>query len=245
MNARDQAIINALLKISRICGVFPSEKPSRLFYSYQVLLFGSTLSFGLFSIYKTHFNNFVEDNSLDIFIKTITLSINVLLSISMQFSSLWRPERWRNFYESLKIGCTTDGRRNKSVVLEVLAVNTFFLARLSFVTYALYSLLGMRVVLNNLFIPIIDYYSIIFVLIIVHVNCVIKKKFLLINIFLRRARSIKQTQECYTKTKLLLDDFNRLFGYQIFYLTIRCIFIILECLHNGLKFTNSQHVEYS
>lgn len=240
MDAIDETAINAFLKISRICGVFPPKKHSRLFYIYQVLIFGFTLFFGVFSTYCMVSRMLMTDSSLDIFVNILIFIINVILGLSMQYNTIFCPEEWRNFYENLKIGCNKTKLKQNYMILEVLIINIFFFTRFFVFEYLVFTLFGMEVVIENLFIQLIDYYSIIFLMIVVHINFVIKKKFLLMNCFLRSTRSIRRIQEYYAKTIQLLDIFNHLFGYQIICLIARAIGIILQFLHYGLKLNNAE-----
>lgn len=132
MNTKDEAVINAFLKTSRICGIFPSGEPSSLLYAYQVLICVLTLLYGVFSIYKFIFNNSVDEHSMDIFINTLTTFICITLGFSMQFISLWQPEGWRGLYKNLKIGCYKTKSRDKCISLELLAAKHFLLCKIFF-----------------------------------------------------------------------------------------------------------------
>lgn len=238
MNKRDQAVINVFLKISKICCVFPTERPSRRYYSYQVLIFISTLLYGIFCIYNNAVNYTFNKSSLDIFMEALSLSFSVMLGFSIQFPTIWRPDEWRKLYQNLKTGGKEAKTGNKDALFEVLIVHLFFFIRLILTIYAWLTMIGIRAALNHLFRPLVDYFSMIFVLLIVHVNIIIKRRFFLMNLYLKRANCVRHVQEIYTQTTHLIDDFNTVFGYQILFMMARAISVILECLHNSLKYAD-------
>lgn len=243
MLTRNHATINALLKISRICGIFPTEKPSPLFYTFQILVFALTFSYGVFCLY----NNFVADSvgksSLDIFMQSLSLSLTLLLGLSLQLCVLSYPERWRNLYKNLRIDSNRTKIGNESAAIELLFANLLFLIKFVLITYGIVLIYGVPGALINLFRPLVDYYIIIYVLMILHVNSIIKGKFTLMNIFMRRGNCVKHVQRIYIKTTKLIDNFNDVFGNQILIISAHTISYALESFYNTLKYCDLQNTE--
>lgn len=242
MNARNRAVITILIKISTICGILPSEKPSRLFNSYQILVFSSLLLCGLYSLYNNIMTYSLSKDALDIFIETLSLSITIILSFAFQFSVLWYPQRWRKLNQKLKFGCkSTETGVKHGIFLEMFGYNLFFFGRFSLTTYIIISKRGIRTILENFSRPLVDYCSMIFILTLVHINIVIKKKFFLMNTNLKRANCVQNMRKLYMKSIQLIDDFNSTFGCQIIFITARGICVILQCLHWSLQNTNTKN----
>lgn len=168
--------------------------------------------------------------------EALPLSFSVMLGFSIQFSTLWRSEQWRKLYKNLKFDCQGIKIRSNGAFFEVLIVHVFFFARLVLIVYAWLSMVNIRAVLTHFSRLLVDYFAMILVLMLIHVNTVIKRKFLLMNDFLKRANCIRHIQEMYTQNTDLIDDFNSAFGYQILFMIFRAISVILECLHNSLKY---------
>lgn len=235
MNAKDKTVIRIFSTISAFCGILPSEKPSRLFYSYQIFIFTFTLLCNFFCLYNNIVTYSFGRDSLDAFITALATFNTIILSFAFQFPVLWYAELWRNFNQKLKAGCSKTPIRSKIVFLEVFAAHIFFFGRLFLITYGIISMAGIRVILKNFSRPLTDYYSMIFTLNLVHINIVIKKKFSYINIYLRRTNCVRHVQKLYIETIKLIQDFNNYFGCQILFITARGISVILQCLHGSLK----------
>lgn len=245
MNTRDEAVINKLLKISSILGIFPTEKPSWWFLSYQSLMFAFILFSGIFSLYSIFVIFTFKRDTLDVSMDVLCSSFYLMLGVSFQYPTLLHPDEWRNFNKNLKVGCKETKTGDRSALLEVLFINLLFFTRTVAMISMVYSKIGIVYVLYNFSRPLIDSCCIIFLFMIVHVNIIIKKKYLLINKCIMRANSLRYIQRIYVDTTQLVNDFNRIFGYQILFISGRAIIILLQCLQRNLIEANFENIYYS
>lgn len=236
MNNRDEEIINALVKIAKICGIFPSEKPSRWFYCYQITMFIFNILCSISCIYRNATLFYASGRSIDIFIDILTSCFAIMQGLSFQFSCLFFAEKWRTFYEDIKFNYNKTMEHGKTnVLVEIVVLHLIFFIRLIFSFWAWYPLIGLEATINNFFRYLNDYYCMISVVLLVHINIIIKRKYSLINKFLRSSNCLQHVENIYRKTSLLIDDFNYTFGYQILFIMGNAIASILECLNNVLK----------
>lgn len=234
MNAKDKEIINILLKIARICGTFPTEKPSRRFYVYQCLIFICNLFFITFGMYRNLSNYYRDSNTLNIFMDVMTSSLVGLQGLSYQLLCLCYPERCRKFYRKLKMvfDKTTTTTNKTGVYLEMFALHAVFLLKVFLLFWIWVPVVGIEINLNYSFRILNDYYTMVSVLLLVHINIVLKERFILMNAFLQRSNCVRYVQKVYGKTIRLIEDFNSIFGYHILLLMAFLIFLSLESLNN-------------
>lgn len=235
MNTRDEEIINVLLKIGRICGTFPSERPSRWIYCYQVMMFIFNILSSVFCIYSNAATYYPSARPLDIFTNFVTSSFVAMQGLSFQFFCLFFPEKWRTLYEDIKFNYDkTTVYRKMNVFVELLILHLFFLIRVIFSFWTWFPLLGLQATMNYFLRYLNDYYNMISIVLLVHVNIVIKKHFFSMNKFLIRSNYVQYAQKVYGKTTQLLEDFNYTFGYPILFMMGNVIALMLDCLNDVL-----------
>lgn len=245
MHTKDKTAIKTLLKIARIWGIFPFQKPSYPFYVYQALMFFTNLLYSTFSIYRnaTHFLNM--DEPISTFIDLTTALITIFMGLSIQLLSLWNPEKWRDLYKHLGIDSNsnfiTSGKR--SVYFEIIIVHIFFCLKIMFAIWVWTPLIGLRFTENYCFRHINEYFSVLLTMILVHINRIMKINFSLMNEGLKRSEYVKTYQITYGKLLLLIEKFNRVFGYQILFLMGHSIAIMLESLNYSLLFSDLSKTE--
>lgn len=233
MEGRDNTVIEALLKIAKACGTFPFCS-----LTYQIIIITLTLFYGIYSIYTNAVTYYPGKEPIMIFMDFLVSSFTVLLGVSIQVLSLCRLDVWKQLYQNLKVDCIKNSSTRKSnVFLELLAVHLIYFVRLFLVVLAWLPLVGIAA-LNYFFRHLNEYYSMIYVLLLIHINIVIKRKFSLMNMFLRRSTCVRYVQRNYQKTMKLIDDFNIAFGHQILLIMVHAGIALLECLNNCLRFTD-------
>lgn len=243
MDGRDNTIIEALLKIAQICGTFPSKTISFESFTYQLVIITLTLFNGVYSIYTNAVTYDPDKNAIMIFMEFLISSFTVVLGVSIQLISLRHYKICILFFQNLKVGCVKNSNSRKlSVFLELFAVHLAYFTRLSFIVWAWLPLIGTSA-LNYFFRHLNEYYSMIYVLLLVHINIVIKRKFLLLNKFLNHSNCIRYVRQNYGKTLQLINNFNIIFGYQILLIVTHAGIALLECLHDCLRFTDFKSIQ--
>lgn len=246
MNSRDKGVIVVLLKIARICGTFPFERPSHFAYYYQIFIVTLNLLWSIFSIYNNTTSNFYENKtSMFVFTDLFNSFFIMVHGLSIQLIALWCPSAWRNLYKDLKIGCCKTTTET-SIYLEILAVHLYSFVRFIFVNWTYIPIIGIGISKNYIFRNLNEYYSFISIMMVVHVNNIIRRKFRLLNEILRSSNCVRHVQMNYRKTTHLIDSFNGVFGYQILFIMAHAIVGMLECLNNVLTlhdYTKSKDVK--
>lgn len=229
MNARDKGILSALLKIARVCGTFPSEEPSKCFYIYQCLLFIWNLSYTVLGIwYNADVYEMKEVKALAGYLTSFLVAMQ---GLSFQLMCLCYPEHWRKFYVNLQTHHDKTPIKKRYVFMEVLILYIIICIRIFLVLWTWIKIVGIQILAGYSFRHFNDCYTMVSVLILVHINMVIKRKFLLINKTLRHSHCIRYAQEVYCGTIKLIQDFSHIFGYQIIIVIANTISILLENLH--------------
>lgn len=238
MEASDQLTIKTLLKFCRICGTFPPEKPSRWFYTYQILICILNLLYSAFCMYHITIVACLEKNSLDVILSILTSFFATMQSLSFQIVCLWFPDAWKNLYENLNIDYIENESRNLWVFLEILIFNLLFLIKLALGLWIWYPLSGISQLMNHNFRHINDYFCMVSVLVLVHVNVIIRKKILLMNEILMRSQCTRSIQATYFKIIHLINRFSVTFGYQILCVLVHTMAVLLQSLRNVLWFND-------
>lgn len=240
MDARDETVINVLLKISRITGFIPPNEQSRWFYTRQILTITFNLFYSCFCIYQSiiSINHFSHQNTTDITISILSSFSVVAQGLSFQIVSLWIPKAWNNLHENLTVDYIDISNGKRNAFLEVVIMHLIFLARLAGIVWIWYPVGGIYGLWNNSFRLINDYCFFISVLLMIHVNIIIKKKSLLMNSFLLRPNCLRRVYATYGKIKKLIDYFNIAFGYQILFILAYSTTVVLQSLQDCLWFNN-------
>lgn len=251
MEASDEVSIKTLLKFTTICGTFPPEKPSRWLYTYQIFIFIFNLLYSVFCIYCIITEMYFERNPLDVVLGTLTSLLAAMQGLSFQIACLWFPGAWKNLYENLNIDFAAFQTRKLWIFLEIFIINAFFFTRLALGVWIWYSLSGIYVLMYHNFRHINDYFCMVSVLLLVHVNIVIKKKCLLMNDILMHSYCTRNIQATYLQITQLIENFNVAVGYQTLLLLAHTMLVILQSLQDVLWLNNYDpkillwHVVYS
>lgn len=236
MDAKDKASIETLLKITRICGTFPSQQPSRWCNIYQFVIFLLNILFSIYSICNNARLWYSRKTTMDTVLELLTSFTALLQGSSIQFSSLWCPNGWRQLYADLIQDdcCNNNNTKKLGVYFEIFIAHVFILTKIFYVLWIWIPLIGFEITSNYIFRPINEYYTLISIMLLMHVNTVIRKKFVMVNQILKRTKSTRYIQTVYTRNVRLIDSFNCVFGYQILFLMAHTIATILECLYSSL-----------
>lgn len=226
--------MKVLVAIARICGILPSEKPSHYTYCYQISMFTITFIWSAFSTYCIANTLYNSVTTMDLFINLLSSFFLMAQGCSIQLLALCRASVWRNLYKNLRIGCHKTASAKMNTYLEVLFAHVFFFVRLIFVTWAWLPLTDSDLYRNYCFRTLNEYYCLITIMLMVHVNIIIKKKLCVMNENLRRSKCVRHVQVAYRKNLQLIDKFNSIFGNHILVIMARAIAVSLECLHNVL-----------
>lgn len=239
MDARDEKIISVLVKIARVCGIFPSEKPSRYLHYYQILLLILNILCSIFSAYNNTSAFFASRGILDIFINLLVSCFATMQGVSLQFLCLLFMKKFRIIYEDITMKCKiTTTNQKKGIFLEIIAIHLIFFIRLFLSIWLWYPLLGIKAIMNCLFRHLNDYFCMISLMLLIHINTIIKRRFCLINTVMMESNCLQRIQKVYFDTIQLIDDFNYVFGYQILFMMGHTIALLLESLHNLLRFNS-------
>lgn len=246
MDAKDKVTIQILLKIAKLFGIFPTEKPSRFAYCYQILIFTLTLFWSAYSIYSTATNGlYTNETTMFVFIDLVSSSFMMIHGVVTQLVTLLCPSGWRKLYEDLEIGCcrTTTGRA--SIYLELCIVHTLLFSRVALLYWAWLPVVGLHILKNYTFRSVNEYYSLLSTMIMVHVNVIIKRKFQLMSEILKNSKCLRHVQKSYKQTTQLINTFNSVFGYQILFIVAHCIFVLLENLETALRYSANRILFWS
>lgn len=243
MDARDKAVIEILLKIARVCGTFPSAKPSRLAYSYQTVMFALNVTWSIASMWNNAKEIYFFKSSLDIFIDLLVSFCAMIEGSSMQLLSLYCPSGWRDLYKDLPTDSCKPAKGGVKVYLEILALHLFWSVRFAIVIWTWMPIMGWSMHKRYSFKQFNEYVSLISILLLVHVNIVIKRKFRLMNEMLRTSHAVRRVQVIYSKTTRLIDSFSCVFGYQILFIVAHAVVALLESLNTVLTYGDYSKTE--
>lgn len=244
MNARDHKIINTLWKIAKISATLPSKKPSRLFNIYQILMITFSLFLSVFSIYNGAILVYGKINSIDFFINLLSQIIYAMMGLVMLFHPLKSPQKWRKLYANLvrnRISKKPTTNCNISAFIETLTLCVIWFCRATYSIWVWFPITGLIPCALHIYRHLNDFYSLMLIALLVHVNVVIKKRFFFINQMLKRADNIRQVQKLYRETVGMIEMFSNAFGYQIMFIVATVIVVILESSNNFLY--NRSHIQ--
>lgn len=238
MDANDKVTIKTLVKFGQACGILPSEKPSRWFYTYQFLICILNLLYSAFCMYNIANEVHPNKNSLNMVLNTLVSFFAAMQGLSFQIVSLWHPSAWNKLDENLTVDCAEAKTGKNLIFVKTFIAHVLFYTRIALELWVWYPIAGHYALMNHNFRHFNDYCCMISVLLLVHVNIIIKKKCLLLNKVLLRSHCIRNIQVTYWKILQLIDYFSVAFGYQILFLLAYTMAIMLQSLQNVLWFTN-------
>lgn len=242
MNASDKEIISALLKIAGFCGTFPTEKKSQRFYIYQCLTFICNLCYTIFGIYNN--SSIYETDKINAFVGCIISFLVAAQGLSFQLVCLCSAKRLRKFYLNLQTHYDGAPTKRRSVFLVLLLLCVTVCVRAFLVLWIWIPDIGIQTTFSYSFRHLNDCYTMVSVLLLVHINIVVKKRFLLINSFLKHSHCVRYTQRIYGKTTQLISDFSSIFGYQILIVIANSVCALLENLHVVLWYFDYSRDDY-
>lgn len=236
MNANDENSIQILLKIARICGTFPPEKPSKWIYIYHIFTFAITLFISVISMYFNAIELYSRRDTIDVFVNVLASFFTTVQGLSIQLLTLTNPNGWRQLYEKLDCKQFLTSRK-MWVYFEIFAIQALFFLKLSFATWTWLSVGGYTISIKYFYRHLYEHYAIISIAIIVHVNLIIKRKFFAMNsILLKRNNDcIRNVQKIHREIVDIIEIFNGVFGYQILFIMAHTIVVMLENANNFMK----------
>lgn len=238
MDAKDKIAIEVFRKIGIIWCIVPPQKRSYGLRIYQTLIFVTNMLFSAFAIYSNTVFFLNMKQPISTLMDILTSLFAVFLGLSIQFLCLWYPKQWRDILKHLRIGSDKGIIISEGmfVYFEVAVVHLTFFLKLIFDIWA-WSLFGnINLILNYIFRHINEYFSMLLIIFLIHINGTIRVKFFMMNETLKRSHCVKPHQTVYGRVVQLIEKFNNLFGYQILFLMGDTIVTVLECLENNLAF---------
>lgn len=245
MEIKHKAHITVLLKIAKFIGICPVDNPSNFGIFYQIFLLCVAFCFSLFSICSNCVNNYVFITPVHAFIDLFSSISATILGTSMQITALVYAKTWRKLIRELSL--ENENHSKLSVYLELFVINILFIATVSWNFYTVSIAVGWH--LNKYYIHLIIhmYYDMIYAVLIIHINGVIKKRFATIRnkfltcptVFDKRFHHqirIRQLTRAYSEIKIILVHFNCVFGYQILFILGCSVAVMLNSLCNALNF---------
>lgn len=234
MDTKDEVILKALLKFTTLCGSFSSKKSSRWFSIYQATLLVLNLFYSIFCMYRIAIIDYPDKNAINIVLDALASFFSVMQGLSFQIACLCFSKPWRNLYDNLTIDCHRNKFGKIGIFLEIFTVQMIFIARLILAAWIWCPIIGCYKFMDYGFRHVNDYITMVSVLLIVHINIAIKKKYFLINLCLLRSNYIGNIPIIHRNVTKLIKNFNVVFGYQILFIFAHTIVVMLESLQNIL-----------
>lgn len=233
--------MESIFKISRIFGICTWETPSRFRSFYQTSILCATICISVVSIYSIGNDIYSPLSTMHAVINLLTLISTAVQGIVIQIAFLVYAKTWNSIAQELNIGKEKYSLKD---YFELFFIHFMFIGRLAWNTFITVAFVGWKPNLYNVYRTIHEYYGIIAVVMIVHTNLAIKKQFcssykVLFNpSILHHEMRLRQFEKSYRKLLQLADKFNKVFGYQILFITAWAITALLESLCISLKFFN-------
>lgn len=274
MKPRDRRAIEILLRIGSTFGVSPISSLShqgdnkvKVSFILFLLLLSSTMCVS--STYYNAKDNYVNMNKMDLFVDLLSMVFNGMLGVIIIIGSLCYSQTWKKLLVKLQssrklIQCWThffnsDKEEKVTVYTEIIVCHVIFIVRFAWDAYVWISCHGFNVYKNSIYRIYNEYCAMISILIMIHINLVIRSYFVLLNNTLRfTAREtaqqlalipiafnkpqfyneIRNIQNTYRKLSKMIEHFNTIFGYQILLLMGYTIVVTLGSLQGALKYNN-------
>lgn len=169
---------------------------------------------------------------------------------SIQISPIINRHAWRKLIRDLNLD---DGDGKKSFLcgyMELLTLHILFGARVTWNFVVWLRNIGWNSYKYYVFRSLHEYFAIISIALMVHINIIIKNRFRVANeILLHSSRisvkkiQVRQIEVTYRKLTQQLERFNRVFGYQMLFIMANAILVMLESLRNALKRSDFSVIE--
>lgn len=220
-----------------------------------LLLVGT--SFTIYGIIKYLVPNVKKSSAVLSLITTLTLCLLNIISILV---ALLNVHTWNNFlnfvkYIDRKLNKYSSGDNNnyKTLYAEILIIHMVLASIFGYDAYILYSNYGWNMLKYYIFKYVLFYYCFVCIIVILHFASALRSRFRRINNLLIKTndlhnminyfipngtpqidnlKSINDVTEFYLLLTELVDMFNKIFGWQIFFMTETIIILLLECLNN-------------
>lgn len=250
MEAKDKHISNILIKIGRFCGFYPLEKPSRLGVFYQIFMLCFTFGVSVFCIVTIANTSYTSITTLHVFIDVLTSTFITIQGCSIQIISLLYPAAWRRLSKELNIATVNNEKQTRGFIFEILLLHVIFAVKYVSCAMVWTRVVGWWLYKYYIFRAVHDYYAFITILLIVHTNLIIKKRFNTMNEVLKNTPKIfivkfepqlqiRQIECAYRKLLVVLEHFNSVFGYQILFIMGNTVALVLQSLCYVLKHTEN------
>lgn len=271
MKPRDTKAIEILLRIAGIFGISPInsltqiENQAKRTRSLFLLLFSLTMCVS--SIFCNASNEYVNMEQMDVFVDLLSMVFNGMLGAVIVIGSLLNSAIWKKLLMELQCNkklLQSNNNKEKEnfclVYAEIIICHVVFCARFSWDAYVWISCRGFNVYKNYLYKFLNEYCAMIAILLMVHINLVVKNYFCLLNNALwtvycvaekptqlalvsatdsyRKINGIRKVQVAYRKLSKMIEHFNAIFGYQILLLMGYTVAVTLGSLNNALKYNN-------
>lgn len=245
MEAKDKDVIKVLLKIGRLFGLYPLEKPSCLGVFYQIFMLCFTFAVSVFSMYNIVKMSYNSISTLHIFIDGLASSFVIIQGCCIQITSVLYPTVWIKILKELNL-VNADKKHKKSVVFEILFLHLLFVARIAFSAIVWTQVTGWWLYKYYIFRIVHEYYAFNTLLLMVHVNRVVKIRFRAINEILYTTQKlfvekfdlqlqVRHVETVYKELLLLLDNLNSVFGYTILFIMANTVIVVLKSFCYVLK----------
>lgn len=227
-----------LLKIGSILGVTPPNKYSKwnitYHYYYSLFIFFMVLASSIYSIYFNT-NNYKRLGKPEMFVDILT-SISLLLQGSaIALSYLTQPKKWYNFINKLERNHCKNN--NKTAIAITGIIHLLLVMRITFSWIVWFPMTQIEISKYYIFRIVHKYYGTFSACFIIHINNILRQRFLSIHETLERFKfkyiRIRQIQKLYRELMEIIEDFNPIFGYQIVFILGNTIAALLENFQNA------------
>lgn len=242
MEDRDKVAIKILVKVARFNGICPSEKPTNFYSFYQICMMCATLGFSVSSIYYAGSKVYSTISTIHIFIDLLTSLFITIEGSSLQITSLLFSTKWRSLLKEFNF---KNGNKNyiASICFEMFILHFLFIGRIIWNFFVWSNILGLKFYSYYIFRSIHEYHTMITIVLMVHINRIIKKRFCVMNEILSNTTKklewqmhyVRKVEIIYRKLMLVLENFNYVFGYSILFIIGNAVAVILESLRYALQ----------
>lgn len=225
-----------LLKVARIFGICPWQTPSYFGRFYQIFMLCATFSISIVCIYmngKAYYSNITKMRA---FIDLLAVIFTTIQGSVIQITFIVHATSWRNILEEMNI---EKEKYSIKTCIVLFIINFFFIARFAWDTFILFTVVGWKSCVYNMYRAFYQYCGMFSVIMMVYINRAMKKQSrssykILFNSTISYNR--RNFERNYRKLLLLLNNFNNVFGYQILFIMAYSIALLLQSLCNSLKF---------
>lgn len=240
----DREAVRILLKLVRILGICPYDPPLRFDRFYQKLMLFLTFSVTIAWIYGNFVTRYPNLSTMDTFIDLLMAILMIIQGIACQVTFLIHSKIWRKLIQELNLG--KEKYSKISVYVEFFAIHFFLGVRAAWNMFVLLVILRWEYNPYLICRALCEYYEVLFVMLMLHINGIIKREFRLIHVKLSKntmafynqfqPTSVRELESTYRRLSFASDHFNKLFGYPILFTMACAVAMMLHTLCNMLKF---------